>query len=278
MQKGYVTPSYLNLYTIGLADADIARGDLATADKALDLVELRQEVEEHFKTGPTPAAKANRLILTAYLRYLQGRSSAALDLYTEALPICRILGEPDGKTYRDHPLTAFALDGLADLALEDNRLDSAEKLFKESLAIREKTLGRDHRDVSYSLDGLGRVVKAKGKDQEADSYFDRASAILIRALGSAHPDVRDLERHRTEKSVTLAELKLKHSQTPIQKQSARAIRTNRFLTLPTLLPLIGSVGDWNPPANWPNYEKTLRRREAAHPKPPAGKAKEAKSK
>ena len=67
-QKGYPIPSRLNWITIGIADAEIARGDLATADKALELVELRQEVEQYFETGPIPDAKATRLILTAYLR------------------------------------------------------------------------------------------------------------------------------------------------------------------------------------------------------------------
>ena len=274
MQEGRPMPADLNWFTMGLADAELAAGNLANAEKLLDMVLLRQEVEEYFKTGPSPSSKATRLILTAYLRRLQGRSSAALDLYGDALTICRTLGEARGKTNRDHPLTAFALDGLAELSLERKHLDSAEELYGQSLAIREKTLGAEYRDVAQSLVGLGRVANARGRDQAADSYFDRASAILVKQLNADHPDIRELELHRKGESVKVAQAETTPDKSRKTRRANGNAGTNRFLVLPTILQFNCETDMKDPPEQWPRYAKVLQRRRAvANPKQTAAKTK-----
>ena len=59
-QEGYALPSNLNGFSLGLADAEIARGDFNAAEKALNTVELRQEVEQYYEIDPGPSAKATR--------------------------------------------------------------------------------------------------------------------------------------------------------------------------------------------------------------------------
>ena len=222
---------------MSLADAELALGNLDVAEKSLSAVELRQEVEEHFKTGPTRTSKASRLILVGYLRHLQGRDSEALELYGEALPICHEMGvkNDDGSRLGD-PMTAFVLDGQGDIVLGAKKYDSAEKLFKESLTIRENTLGRDHRDVSYSLDGIGRVLKAKGRYKEADAYFDRAAEILAKVLDSNHPDLREINAHRDGENDKVAKpVPVPEKGRRTHPRATRVAVANRFLALPVLL-------------------------------------------
>ena len=65
----------------------------------------------------------------------------------------------------------------------------AEPLYKRSLAIREKALGKDHPHVAASLNGLAVLYDSQGKYDEAEPLYKRALAIREEALGKDHPDV-----------------------------------------------------------------------------------------
>jgi Tetratricopeptide repeat len=52
---------------------------------------------------------------------------------------------------------------------------------KESLAIREKSLGPQHRDVGDGLNILAEVYRAAGKNERAEPLLGRALAIYERA-------------------------------------------------------------------------------------------------
>ena len=251
-QNGYQIPSHLNWISMGVAAAEIAHGRLDFAETALDLVEVRQEVERRLKIGPGDSAKATRLILLGHVRRLQGRDSEALELYSEALPLCRDFKIGGEKSSVDHPLTPFVLDGLGELALNGKRFEDADKNFRESLEIRERGQGKGHRDLAYSLDGLGRVAIAKGRT--SDSYFDRAKAILTASLGPDHPDIRLIASHRSS-ATTGATLPEKSDRGKKTRPPANPAR--RFLTLPTLL-FLDIEDTRQAPRNWPSIKKNIR--------------------
>jgi tetratricopeptide (TPR) repeat protein len=65
----------------------------------------------------------------------------------------------------------------------------AEKLFKRSLAIREKALGPNHPDVATSLDIMASIYAIWGDYAKAEPLYKRSLAIREKALGPNHPDV-----------------------------------------------------------------------------------------
>jgi len=52
-----------------------------------------------------------------------------------------------------------------------------EPLYKEALAIREKTPGPDHSDVVHVLENMVELYKAMGKDDEAKKLTARIDKI-----------------------------------------------------------------------------------------------------
>ena len=122
---------------------------------------------------------------------------------------------------QDHPLTAYCLDGLGEIDLERGRLEQGESHFRESLAVRQASLGQNHREVAYSDYGLSRIAAAQGKEDEADSLATKAETILTGALGPAHPDV--------------AALALPGKQAKVGSRPGPAPPKPRFLAMPTLL-------------------------------------------
>jgi CHAT domain-containing protein/Tfp pilus assembly protein PilF len=84
----------------------------------------------------------------------------------------------------------------------------AEKLYRRSLAVREKVLGPEHPDVATNLNNLAKVLQELGKDAqltmsearararggsvigaqtEVEGLYRRALSIQTRALGTEHP-------------------------------------------------------------------------------------------
>jgi tetratricopeptide (TPR) repeat protein len=65
----------------------------------------------------------------------------------------------------------------------------AEPLYKQSLDIWEKSLGRDHPNVATCLNNLAENYYALGQYNKAEPLFKRSLDILEKALGKDHPDV-----------------------------------------------------------------------------------------
>ncbi|MGH7176599.1 MAG: tetratricopeptide repeat protein, partial [Tepidisphaeraceae bacterium] len=63
----------------------------------------------------------------------------------------------------------------------------AEPLYRESLAIREKLLGKDHPSYLSSLNNLSRVVRVQGKLSEAESMLRDVLRESRRVLKDDHP-------------------------------------------------------------------------------------------
>ena len=64
----------------------------------------------------------------------------------------------------------------------------AEKWYLESIAIREKALGKEHLDYAISLTNLGRLYKDMGNYEKAELFFLEAKAIWEKVGGKEHPD------------------------------------------------------------------------------------------
>jgi TolB-like protein/Tfp pilus assembly protein PilF len=64
----------------------------------------------------------------------------------------------------------------------------AAQLFRDALAIREKTLGPEHSDTATSLNNLADLLRDQGDFAGARPLHERALAIRERALGPEHPD------------------------------------------------------------------------------------------
>jgi tetratricopeptide (TPR) repeat protein len=84
---------------------------------------------------------------------------------------------------------ADILTSLAVLYRHRGEYADAERLFKRTLAIKERALGQDHPGVALILNNLALVSNAQGKHAEAEGLHKRALAIYEKALGTDHPDV-----------------------------------------------------------------------------------------
>ena len=67
------------------------------------------------------------------------------------------------------------------------RYAEAEPLYRRSLAIREKQLGRDHPDVATSLNNLAVLYQAMGRYAEAEPLYRRSLEIREKQLGATTP-------------------------------------------------------------------------------------------
>ncbi len=84
---------------------------------------------------------------------------------------------------------ATSLNNLAILYCEMGRYAEAEPLYRRSLEITEKQLGRDHPDVAGSLNNLAILYREMGRYAEAEPLYRRSLEITEKRLGRDHPDV-----------------------------------------------------------------------------------------
>ncbi|PKQ69769.1 CHAT domain [Raineya orbicola] len=77
---------------------------------------------------------------------------------------------------------------MAALYKDQGRYAEAEKLFKEALAIRAKTLSKEHPDYAQSCHNLASLYKDQGRYAEAETLYKEAHSIYAKTLGKEHPD------------------------------------------------------------------------------------------
>jgi tetratricopeptide (TPR) repeat protein/predicted Ser/Thr protein kinase len=96
-----------------------------------------------------------------------------------------------GRRHRlgDHPLVAEVLSNTGAVLEDQGHFDSAEVLYREGLAIGDKTLGPDHDQVTAIAQNLALLIGRHGKVGEAEVLFRRALASDERKLGADHPSV-----------------------------------------------------------------------------------------
>ena len=69
------------------------------------------------------------------------------------------------------------------------RYEKAEPLYRQSLAIREKMLGREHRMVAQCLNNLANNLKADGKYAETEEIYGRVISFWLKVRGPEHRTV-----------------------------------------------------------------------------------------
>ena len=84
---------------------------------------------------------------------------------------------------------ALVLGRLATLHQYQGDYKTAEPLFKRSLEINEKTLGKNHPDVAATLNNLALLYKSQGRYEDAEPLYKRALEIWEKSLGKEHPHV-----------------------------------------------------------------------------------------
>ena len=74
------------------------------------------------------------------------------------------------------------------------RYAEAEPLYRRSLAIWEKQLGRDHPHVATSLNNLAALSAAQGRWAEAAESIDRARRVVRRHVARVLPALAEAEQ------------------------------------------------------------------------------------
>ena len=76
------------------------------------------------------------------------------------------------------------------MLLQDmGRLQDAEPLLRESLAISRKALGEEHADVGTSLNNLGLLLQDMGRFEDAEPLYRGSLEIWRKTLGEEHQNV-----------------------------------------------------------------------------------------
>jgi CHAT domain-containing protein len=140
--------------------------------------------------GPAPSpAQAQQ---TAELK---GLNDQVVELYragkfTQAIPLAERYAEAmKARHGPEHPAYATALNNLAQLLHDTNRLSEAERLMRLALAIHEKSLGLEHTVVATDLNNLAQLLQDTNRLSEAELLMRRALAINMKSFGPEHPDV-----------------------------------------------------------------------------------------
>ena len=130
----------------------------------------------------------------AWLLSQVGTRYYALAEWTQAEPLMRRVASIYEKNLgEDHPYVATALNNLAQLLQDTNRLAEAEPLMRRALLIDESSYGPDHPDVARYLNNLASLLQDTNRLSEAEPLMRRALSIDKSSYGPDHPDVaRDL--------------------------------------------------------------------------------------
>ncbi len=75
------------------------------------------------------------------------------------------------------------------------RYAEAEPLYKRSLEIWEKALGKEHPHVAAALNNLALLYYKQEKYQEAAEMFERAIAIMKKKFPGGHPNIDMAEKN-----------------------------------------------------------------------------------
>jgi len=144
----------------------------------------------HAKTVAGFADQAGLSDPAARLFHEMGVLFDAKAAYSDAEPLKRRVVEIFEASYgNEHPYVAMALNNLAQLLQDTNRLAEAEPLMRRALAIDEASYGLDHPNVAIRLNNLAQLLQATNRLAEAEPMMRRALAIDEASYGLDHPAV-----------------------------------------------------------------------------------------
>jgi tetratricopeptide (TPR) repeat protein len=86
-------------------------------------------------------------------------------------------------------LRAWFLNDLGCVLELQGKRDQAIEVHKQSIALKEKTLGKDHPDIGISEANLAIALQGLGRNEEALSHVERSLELIKRSLGDSHPEM-----------------------------------------------------------------------------------------
>ncbi|KAG9021625.1 hypothetical protein FS842_006532 [Serendipita sp. 407] len=86
-----------------------------------------------------------------------------------------------------HPDTITTMYNLAWKLLSGGRLEEAERMQREVLALRNEILGQRHPDTITAMHTLARTLKSRGQLEEAENMMQEVVALRQEVLGQRHP-------------------------------------------------------------------------------------------
>jgi tetratricopeptide (TPR) repeat protein len=154
-------------------------------EKRFRAAELEERLRE---AGDPPSVNLlpHALVWTYELAHLY-RHLGRFDLAREVLE--RAVAWSESAYGPNDRQTATALNNLAQLLHETNKVAEAEPLMRQALAIDEGSLGDTDPKVATDLSNLSQLLRATNRPAEAEPLQRRALAIDEGSLGNDHPKV-----------------------------------------------------------------------------------------
>ncbi len=161
--------------------SDLGQAHLDAADYPVAEKLLRQALALRRKAvGPVAAPTLGTVRQLAQDLLRQGRLGEAETLLRDTLKVARLReADPAG--------TADLLGELGDLRGEQGDPQEQEALYRETLDLRERTLGAGDPRVADAMASLGEALSNRGEYSEAVELFSRARALLQPLLDEDHP-------------------------------------------------------------------------------------------
>jgi tetratricopeptide (TPR) repeat protein len=79
------------------------------------------------------------------------------------------------------------MNNLAIVLNKQGKYDEAETMHRQTLAMKEKVLGKEHPDTLTTMNNLALVLNKQGKYEEAETMYRQTLAMKEKALGKEHP-------------------------------------------------------------------------------------------
>ncbi len=180
---------------------------LGVPEKAL------QHATQALANVPTDAAGAeavvDRLRLRGYVAWLRAQIGQTNGVEAELRTVVRAL---ESRVAEHDPHLAAARVHLAEFLAPLNKLEEAERLYRQALASRQKTFGDDDPATFEAVNNLASFLKSAGRLDESCALHQKLYATQQKVLGGQHPQtlmtannlagaLKDLNRFKESESL-----------------------------------------------------------------------------
>lgn len=131
------------------------------------------------QVASTVAASADQAAWQMYTK--KAEDAIAKNDKTGAETNYKLAIEEAEKLGTETPAVASSTANLADFYYVQGEGNKADDLYKRSLSVYEKNVGKEHTDLIKDLCGLGKVSLLKKNYAESLAYYQRAQSILTSA-------------------------------------------------------------------------------------------------